>query len=272
MLALIIALFAAAFLLLFLLMPQRPAPGQARAFLKRNFAHRGLYTQDQSVPENTPAAFRAAVAGGYGIELDIQLSKDGQVVVFHDDTLDRVCGVHGRVDAFNWEELREMPLYGTDQRMPLFTEVLSLVDGRVPLIVEIKTGPRNAKLCEKAWSILLQYTGAFCVESFDPRIVAWWKKYARQVLRGQLSSGWQDLHKKQSAVLSFLLSRCLLNVIARPHFIAFHKERRNVLVKLAYKLGALPVVYTAQPQDDTHKLEQENAAVIFEYYKPHIRY
>lgn len=272
MTALIFAVFIALALLLFLVMPGHPSPEQSRAFYKRNFAHRGLHTQDQTVPENSPAAFRAAVAGGYGIELDIQLSKDGQVVVFHDDTLDRVCGVHGRVDAFTWEELREMPLYGTDQRIPLFTEVLTLVDGRVPLIVELKTGPRNAELCEKAWAILLQYTGNFCVESFDPRIVAWWKKYARQVLRGQLSSNYGELRKNQGAVISFALSRCLLNVLARPHFIAFHKEKRNILVKLAYRLGAMPVVFTARPEDDAARLERENAAVIFEYYKPRIRY
>ncbi len=272
MTALIIVLLFLFLLIVFLAAPQRPAPEQKRPFLKRNFAHRGLYTQDQTIPENSPAAFRAAVAGGYGIELDIQLSRDGQVVVFHDDTLKRVCGVDSRVDELTLEELRLLPLYGSGERIPLFTEVLRLVDGRVPLIVELKTGPRRQELCEKAWAILLQYTGAFCVESFDPRIVAWWRTHARQVLRGQLSSHYHDLRRSQGALISFALSRCLTNVIARPHFIAFHKEKRNRIVKLACDLGAMPVVFTAQPEDDARKLQRENDAVIFEHYRPHIRY
>jgi glycerophosphoryl diester phosphodiesterase len=259
-------------LVLFLIAPAKALPEQKKAFYKRNFAHRGLYTQDQSVPENSMEAFRAAVAAGYGIELDIRLTKDGQVVVFHDDTLARVCGIEGRVDDYTLEELRGFALYGTDQRIPLFTEVLHLVDGRVPLIVELKNGPWNAQLCEKAWAILLQYTGAFCVESFDPRIVAWWKKHARQVLRGQLSSNYRDLRKHQGAVISFALSRLLTNVLARPHFVAYSKHRTSHLAKLCVQMGAMPVVFTARPEDDTDKLQRENEAVIFEYYTPRIRY
>lgn len=259
-------------LVLFLIAPAKALPEQKKAFYKRNFAHRGLYAQDQSVPENSMEAFRAAVAAGYGIELDIRLTKDGQVVVFHDDTLARVCGVNGRVDDYTLEELRGFALYGTDQRIPLFTEVLHLVDGRVPLIVELKNGPWNAQLCEKAWAILLQYTGAFCIESFDPRIVAWWKKHARQVLRGQLSSNYRDLRKHQGTVISFALSRLLTNVLCRPHFVAYSKHRTSRLAKLCVQMGAMPVVFTARPEDDAKKLQRENEAVIFEYYTPHIRY
>ncbi len=272
MIALIIvpAVFAA--LVLFLIAPARPRPEQKKPFYKRNFAHRGLYAQDQSVPENSMAAFRAAVAAGYGIELDIRLSKDGQVVVFHDDTLQRVCGADGRVDDYTLEELRGFALYGSDQHIPLFTEVLTLVDGRVPLIIELKNGPWNTQLCEKAWAILLQYTGAFCVESFDPRIVAWWKKHARQVLRGQLASTYRDLHRHQGAAVCFAVSRLLTNVLARPHFVAYSKHRTSWLAKLCVRLGAMPVVFTAHPEDDVKKLQRENDAVIFEYYNPLIRY
>lgn len=272
MTAVIVILFLLAALVLFLIAPCRPHPAQKKAFFKRNFAHRGLYTQDQSVPENSVAAFRAAVAAGYGIELDIRLSKDGQVVVFHDDTLERVCGVTGRVDEYTLEELCGFALYGTGQRIPLFTEVLHLVDGRVPLIVELKNGPWNAQLCEKAWAILLQYTGAFCIESFDPRIVAWWRKHARQVLRGQLSSNYRDLRKHQSPAVCYAVSRLLTNVLARPHFVAYSKHRTSWLAKLCVRLGAMPVVFTARPEDDTQKLQIENEAVIFEYYTPRIRY
>lgn len=272
MTALFFILPVLAALILFLIAPQKPRFEQKRAFLKRNFAHRGLYAQDQSVPENSMEAFRAATAAGYGIELDVRLSKDGQVVVFHDDTLQRVCGVEGRVDAFTLEELRGFSLYGSDQHIPLFTEVLRLVDGRVPLIVELKNGPWNNKLCEKTWAILLQYTGAFCVESFDPRIVAWWKKHARQVLRGQLASNYHDLRRHQGPAISFAVSRLLTNVLARPNFVAYSKHRTSWLAKLCVRMGAMPVVFTARPEDDTDRLQHENEAVIFEYYTPRIRY
>ena len=85
------------------------------------------------MPENSLPAFRAAAEAGYGVELDIQLSRDGQVVVFHDDTLDRVCGVHGRVDEFTFEELRGMRLCGTQETIPLLTEVFEVMGGRTPM-------------------------------------------------------------------------------------------------------------------------------------------
>ena len=179
-------------LLWVLLRPGRCKAGQQLPFLGVNHAHRGLHTQDKTVPENSLPAFRAAGEAGYGMELDIQLSKDGQVMVFHDDTLDRVCGVHGRVDAFTFDELRQMRLCGTEETLPLLTEVFSVVQGRQPMIIELKTGPRNNELCEKGLALMRAYQqqypdAAFCVESFDPRIVAWFRRNAPDIFRGQLA-------------------------------------------------------------------------------------
>ena len=126
---------AAAALPLFLLAPGRATKRQKAPFMGRNFAHRGLHSRDMSVPENSLEAFRLAAKAGYGIELDVQLSRDGQVVVFHDDTLDRVCGVHARVDEKSYDELRALGLCGTNNRIPLFSEVLDVIKGRGPLIV-----------------------------------------------------------------------------------------------------------------------------------------
>ena len=154
------------------------APGQASEskkapFMHRNFAYRGLHSEDQSVPENSRKAFSLAVEAGYGMELDVQLSRDGQVVVFHDDTLDRACGVAARVDELDLAELQKLPLFGTDERIPLFADVLALVAGRTPLIVELKNGPRNDELCKKTYALLRTYQGHYCIESFNPLIVAW---------------------------------------------------------------------------------------------------
>ena len=119
-------------LILFLVQPGRVSPQQEKPFRGRCYAHRGLYQKDQSIPENSLAAFAAAAEAGYGMELDVQLSKDGAVVVFHDDTLNRVTGIKGRVDEYTLEQLQKMPLCGTEHTMPLFKDVLACVAGRTP--------------------------------------------------------------------------------------------------------------------------------------------
>ena len=164
-LGLILGAAAAVTLPVFLAAPGRAGKAQKAPFLGWNFAHRGLHRADKSVPENSLEAFRLAEEAGYGVELDVQLSQDGQVVVFHDDTLDRVCSVHGRVDAFPYEQLRQMSLCGTEQHIPLFSQVLEVFGGRGPLLVELKTGPRNRELCEKTLALLEGYRGEVCIES-----------------------------------------------------------------------------------------------------------
>ena len=144
-------------LLWLFLRPGRYGEAQKQLVYGVNHAHRGLHTKDKTVPENSLPAFRAAAEAGYGVELDIQLSRDGQVVVFHDDTLDRVCGVHGRVDEFTFEELRGMRLCGTQETIPLLTEVFEVMGGRTPMIIELKTGRRNDELCEKGLALMRDY-------------------------------------------------------------------------------------------------------------------
>ncbi len=250
------------------------APGQASdskkaPFLGRNFAHRGLHSEDQSVPENSLKAFALAAEAGYGMELDVQLSKDGQVVVFHDDTLDRVCGVARRVDELDYAELKELPLFGTAERMPLFSEVLALVGGRTPLIVELKSGLRNNELCEKTYDLLRTYPGAYCIESFHPMIVAWFRFNAPTVLRGQLAQLPEEYVRAGRKITEgLILGNTLLNVAARPQFIAYRIGPKPLCVRFAEALGAMPVGWTSHSRDG----EAGRDAVIFEYYRPGVRY
>ncbi len=236
-----------------------------------NHAHRGLHTRDKTVPENSLAAFRAAAAAGYGVELDIQLSKDGEVVVFHDDTLDRVCGVTGRVDAFTLAQLREMRLCGTEEMIPLLTEVFEVIGGKAPIIIELKSGPRNNELCEKGLALMRGYTGPYCVESFDPRIVGWFRRNAPDILRGQLADSFSS-YKGQPLPLAFAMSHLLLNPLARPQFIAWGPGKKPLSVRLAEAMGALRVAWTVRPEDDVPKKQAENDAVIFEFYRPEVKY
>lgn len=262
------ALAAILGVLLLLVAPRRAKKEQAEPFLRRNLAHRGLFDNAAGRPENSLAAFRYGVERGYGAELDVQLTRDGQVVVFHDDTLDRVCGVSGRVDAYPLSELQTFPLCGTDERIPLFSDVLTVFENRAPLIVELKSAPDYAPLCEKTLSLLRAYTGAYCVESFDPRIVRWFRRHAPDVMRGQLSESYRGWRANHPAFRAFCLSRVLTNVSTRPHFVAFGIPVSNPCVRLYRRLGGLLVAWTCRPRDDEARVRREYDCIIFEGYEP----
>ena len=252
---------------LFMLAPGGATKRQRAPFLGVNFAHRGLHTRDMRVPENSLEAFRLAADAGYGIELDVQLSRDGQVVVFHDDTLDRVCSVHGRVEDYSYDELRQFSLCATRHRIPLLSDALSVIRGRGPVIVELKTGKRKRELCEKTYKLLSEYRGDVCIESFNPFIVAWFRFHAKDLVRGQLSMP-AKYYENMKKPMPMLLSRCLMNFVSRPQFIAYRVGHRPPAVRLAERLGAMNVCWTShEPRN-----ERGRDAVIFEFYKPATRF
>ena len=254
---------------LFLIAPGHAGKAKKAIFQGRNIAHRGLFSPDQSVPENSLEAFRLAVESGYGIELDVQLSRDGQVVVFHDDTLERVCGRKARVDELDYEELKDLPLCGSEQRMPLFSEVLALVDGREPMIVELKNGRRNRELCEKTLALLTSYAGDYCIESFHPLIVAWFRFHAPKILRGQLAQQKElYLESGMNGAEARILAGTLLNFAARPQFIAYCVGQKPLSVRIAQALGAMRVCWTSHDAAN----EAGNDTVIFEHYRPRVRF
>ena len=233
-----------------------------------NYAHRGLHSQDKSVPENSLEGFRLAAQEGYGAELDVQLSKDGQVVVFHDDTLNRVCGVDARVDEKTYDELQELSLCGTEHRIPLFSEVLKTYNGASSLIVELKTGRRNKELCQKTYELLKDYKGVVCIESFDPFIVAWFRFHVPKMVRGQLAMA-NYRYKNKSKFQQFMLSHTMYNFLARPQFIAYDMApQRPLLVRLCERMGAMKIGWTAWK----NQYEKEFDSVIFEFYKPEPKY
>lgn len=257
-------------LILFLIAPAYSSKEQKKAFQNKNIAHRGLHSTSHEVPENSLAAFRDAVKAGYGIELDLQLSKDKKLVVFHDDNLKRVCGVDKRVDELTYEELKKLSLLNSNEYIPLFSEVLHLVNGCVPLVVELKNGRNNRLLCEITYKMLKDYKGDYCIESFQPMIIAWFRKNAKEVLRGQLSAQIGEFKGELKPHEAFVLSNLLTNVIARPQFVAYHKGRRPFLVSLCYALGAMRVVWTVRKNEDIKNIESKNDTIIFEFYTPDV--
>ena len=193
--------------------------------LLEDYAHRGLHNEE--LPENSLGAFKNAVDHRFGIELDIQLSKDNVPMVFHDATLKRVCGIDAKLCEYTAEELGKIKLLDSEYTIPTFAEVLSLVDGRVPLLVEFKRG--NSDLVEIACDMLDNYNGAFCVESFDPTLLMRIKKYRPKYARGQLVTNMFKADFSKNPVLNFCLTFMLFNFLARPDFIAFNRKYENNL-------------------------------------------
>lgn len=249
------------------------APGKATEekkapFFGRNFAHRGLHKIDRTVPENSLPAFNEAAVNGYGIELDVRLTADGRVVVFHDDDLERACGVEGLVEDVAWDDLKRLHLFDTHETIPLFSEALAVIAGRVPVIIELKQGRNNTELCERTLEMIRCYAGDVCVESFNPFILRWFKKHAPDLLRGQLTTSMDGFGKGVCKCKAFAVSNVLTNFLSRPQFIAHGLGHKSFLVRLCEKLGAMKVAWTSR--DWTN--EDDNDAVIFEFYRPRVRF
>lgn len=273
----VILLFAA--LLLWMIWPAVPAPEMRVLLNGGKYAHRGMFDNKAGVPENSLAAFAAARDMGYGIELDIRLTRDGEVAVFHDDTLARMCGDARKVEGLSLAELKALSLLATDQKIPTLGELLFLVDGKVPLLIEYKTGmPGSADprpLCEAASRLLDGYEGEYLVESFDPKVLSWFKVNRPTVMRGQLAMGFKTyeraLGKEGAAAIPrlrrWMLSWLLRNYASRPHFIAYHFEDAGLPLRICVVLGAKTAAWTVRKREDSVRLLAEYDAIIFEGFK-----
>lgn len=270
----LLAILAALFLLLLLLL--RPDPAARRKmspFTGRRYAHRGLHCARQGIPENSLTAFRLAVEVGYGIELDLHLTTDGQLVVFHDDTLDRVCGVSGRVEEYSYPELQQLRLLGTEERIPLFSQVLEIVAGKIPMIIEVKYQKNYAALCQKMMEQLADYTGEYCVESFHPQVIIWMKKHAPAVARGLLADRYTEGegNMTRNSLGTWASQQLLFCWLASPDFIAYNylTAPRTRTLALARRVWHTPcVAWTVREQAREPLALARFDAVIFEGYRP----
>lgn len=274
----IIAGIVVALLILFLLAwlyciaPARPR-GDFYRLLRFDYAHRGLHEKDRSVPENSLAAFRAAVKAGYGIEWDLQLTRDKKVVVHHDRSLKRLCGADVSIGDLSYKQLKEYRLAGTNERIPLFSEALTVVGGKVPLIIELKPYDPVDILCPLVWEILKDYKGDYCIESFDPKIVEWFRKYHPHVLRGQLMMHFTGKEPEcTGAIKAFFARNLWSNVFTRPHFEAYDLHARgNLSLRIACgPMKMQEVSWTIRSAEEYHVCKSAGALCIFEYIRPEI--
>lgn len=263
-----VGIAALAAIYFFLVMGSKPDSHKAVWLLRRCFAHRGLFKQDQTIPENSMPAFKRAVDAGYGIELDVALTKDDVVVVFHDDNLKRMTGMDRGIGHIAFEELRSLKLAGTEYITPTFQEVLELVDGRVPLIVEIKNGKKNELLCRKVLAMLECYKGEYCIESFNPFIVRWFKRNAPEIIRGQLSMNYKE-EKTMGCITRFALEKLLLNFLGRPNFIAYkHTDCSKLGFMINHSFGIVTVAWTIESQEEMDDALKKYDSIIFQHFNP----
>lgn len=229
-------------------------------------AHRGLH--DKDCPENSISAFQKAITEGYPIELDVQMIADGTVIVFHDESLSRLTDNDGYIKFLNKSDLDILRLKDSKEKIPTFEEVLKFVDGKVPLLIEIKNPSKVGELEKKVIELLKDYKGEYAIQSFNPYVLEYFYKHAPNVLRGQLAGYFKK--EKLSFFKKYALKRMLLNKkISHPDFISY--EARKIPNRFTRKYRKLPLLaWTVRSQSEYIRVVKYCDNVIFENFEPKI--
>ena len=254
-------------LLLIMLFLIKPGKRRDTSYFKtKMYAHRGLH--GAGVPENSLTAFRLARESGYGVELDVQMTKDRKLVVFHDGNLKRMCGVDGYLRDYTYDELCEFRLAGTDEKIPLFEDVLKVLK-KTDLICEIKgdNGNKCYDLCRYTYEALRNYEGRYCIESFSPFLVQWFRKNHPEIIRGQLSCDFMH-DTGMNFFERVTMTHLMVNVLSRPDFIAYKHED---IGRFGYRLCRrvfrhFLVAWTAKGDEEQKRAWGSFDSVIFEQF------
>jgi glycerophosphoryl diester phosphodiesterase len=238
-------------------------------------AHRGLHNKSQGIIENTISAAEAAIAHGFPIELDVQLTADNEVIVFHDFELDRVTGETGPVVERRLSDLARIDIAGTmgGDKIPSFKDYLGTIAGRTPLVVEIKSKFNgDMRLTKRVIEILKDYNGPFVVKSFDPDIVAHLREHAPNITRGFI--GELEYASKADSFLTPEKKHRMANLLhfseSQPHFLSWRvKDIPCASTHLSRLLGNLPVMtWTVRNPEDRARAEQHADQMVFEGFLP----
>ncbi|MBQ6887906.1 MAG: glycerophosphodiester phosphodiesterase [Lachnospiraceae bacterium] len=254
---------------LYAIMPRMIKRPDRTPFEGKLYAHRGLFDNETDAPENSLPAFAKAAENGFGIEMDIQLTKDKIPVVFHDFTLRRACRTSGKVIDYTYEELKNLELFRSQEHIPTLEEALEVIGGRVPIIVELKIEWRDYRVCRIADEILRKYKGAYAIESFNPLALLWYRKNHKEVVRGQLA----DHFRKEGTAnvpFYFLLHYLTLNFLTKPDFIAYnHKYSKNMSRQICrYLFGAAAAGWTIKNEEQLKAAKENFDWFIFDGFIP----
>jgi len=233
---------------------------------KKPIAHRGLWSKEEGIPENSLPAFERAITEKYPIELDIHLLEDGKVVVFHDDNLKRMTGLDKKIKDCTYSEIQKLKLVDTDYGIPLLSEVLQLVEGRVPLLIELKHDRKVGETENALMELMKDYTGKYAVQNFSPRSLIWFRNHASEVPRGQLASHFSK--DRMPKVEKLILKNVYLNFWTKPDFIAYAiHDFPNKNVEQFRKTGKLVLGWTVRNEQDLEKAKNYCDNVIGENFE-----
>jgi len=236
-------------------------------YLKHPIAHRGLH-QGENIPENSLSSFRACIEKSLPIELDVHIMHDGTALVFHDDTFERMTGYHRDIYLSEYKDVVELKLLKSEEKIPTLEEVLKLVDGEVPLVIELKCLKHDGRLEHSVYNLLREYHGIYCVQSFNPFTLLWFKRFAPQVPRGLLAGSYDD------AAISFwqklVLKSLVFAFMIRPHYIGFEWNKlwypSVFFFKTIMRIPFIAWVVTNKSQQQF--LKGKTANIIFENFDP----
>jgi len=233
-------------------------------------AHRGLYSKDQSIPENSIASFRHALDKGYSIEFDINVLKDGTVLVFHDYNFKRISNDLKELRDVTYDQCKDFKLFDTDEKIPTLSQLLKLVKGKVPLLIELKPHGDVIFLCESFMKTIKDYQGVWAVFSFHPKVVQWFKKNYPDVIRGQISEYFKD-DKDMNPVAKYLMKTMFFNRFTKPDFISYGiYDMPNKYLDRCMKKGITVISYAARSQQDFDFVKSHYHNTVFEFFEPKI--
>jgi glycerophosphoryl diester phosphodiesterase len=237
--------------------------------IARPLAHRGLHDDGKGIIENTISAFAAAIAERYGIECDLQISGDGEAMVYHDDALGRLTEGGSRLDAMTAAELKRVAFKGTGDRMITLGELCDFVAGRAAMLIELKS-PRagDRRLAARAADVLSGYGGKAAVMSFEPRQVAEVRKIAPRLPRGMAvrSHTWRDVFAAPKRAMAALAPA----LASRPQFLAYSvADLPALLPTITHNLLAMPLLaWTVRSADERQRAARYADQMIFEGFRP----
>lgn len=232
--------------------------------VNKMFAHRGLHNKD--LPENSLGAFKNAIEHGYGIELDVNPIEDGTPVVFHDSKMSRMTGKDKYIQNLSKEELKNTTLINSQEQIPTLQEVLKLVKGKVPLLIEIKHQEKVGELEKQVWELLKNYKGEYAIQSFDPYTLNWFYNNAPNVWRGQLASCFKG--EKMGFVKKSLLKRLALEKISKHNFVSYKLE--DLPNRFTKRLEVPLLTWVVSSKENYIKSLQITDNIIFEDFEPTI--
>jgi glycerophosphoryl diester phosphodiesterase len=237
----------------------------------RPIAHRGLHDKKNGILENTQSAFAAAMAGNYAIECDLQLTADGEAVVFHDHVVDRLCDGTGMVHHLSTKAMKALPYRVGSDRVQTLAELLEQVDGNVPLIIEIKSlWNDDPTLTLRALTVLEPYAGPYCLMSFDPDVVQCLAEASPITVRGIVADRTHDADYAGLPVRRRVEMRRFDHLHrTRPHFVSFSfKELPWAPVQRIRAAGHPVISWTIRSAEQAALAQRHSDQITFEGFAP----